>query len=57
MAEQHILDGERNIMPQKELIAEMASLGLDVSAYRASLARGADLGSKPRGTKWRLLSC
>jgi hypothetical protein len=57
MAEQHILDGERNIMPQKELIAEMGSLGLDVSAYRASLAPGADLGSKPRGTKWRLLSC
>jgi hypothetical protein len=40
MAEQHILDGERNIVPQKELIAEMASLGLDVSAYRSSLARG-----------------
>jgi hypothetical protein len=56
MAEQRVLDGERNIMRQKVLIAEMASLGLDVSAYRASLVRP-DLGSKPRGTKWRLLSC
>ena len=38
MAEKHVLDGERNIARQKELIAEMASLGVDVSRYQTTLA-------------------
>ncbi|MBV8895024.1 MAG: hypothetical protein JO051_00825 [Acidobacteriaceae bacterium] len=38
MAEGHVLDGERNIAKQKELIAEMLSLGLDVSGHQAMLA-------------------
>jgi hypothetical protein len=34
MAEKHVLAGERNIARQKELITEMVSLGLDVSAIK-----------------------
>ncbi|HEY1865033.1 MAG TPA: hypothetical protein VGG77_15390 [Roseiarcus sp.] len=32
------MDGDRNIARQKELIAEMLSLGLDVSSHQATLA-------------------
>jgi hypothetical protein len=38
MAEAHVLEGERNIARQKELIAEMLSLGLDVSRHQDMLA-------------------
>jgi hypothetical protein len=38
MAERHVLDGERNIARQRELIAEMLSLGLDVSRHQDILA-------------------
>ena len=42
MAEKHVLDGERNIARQKELITEMVSLGLDVSSYQTTLANFED---------------
>jgi hypothetical protein len=37
IAEKHVMDGDRNIARQKELITEM-SLGLDVSSHQATLA-------------------
>ena len=38
MAERHVLEGERHIARQKELIAEISVLGADVSRHRATLA-------------------
>jgi hypothetical protein len=38
MVERHVLEGERLIAKQKELIAEMSALGVDVGRHRATLA-------------------
>jgi hypothetical protein len=38
LVEKHVLQSERNIARQKELIAEMSALGVDVSSHRDTLA-------------------
>jgi hypothetical protein len=38
MVETHVLEGDRLIAKQKELIAEMSALGVDVGRHRATLA-------------------
>jgi hypothetical protein len=38
MAKRHVLEGERHIARQRELIAEMLALGVDVSRHHATLA-------------------
>jgi hypothetical protein len=39
LAEERVLEGDRLIAHQKELIDQMLKLGVDVSVYREALAR------------------